>query len=143
MPKIVQAGIRMKLLAYAAGVALPLAFVGLVSVWAMSEATRHQLEDSIKKQAEITAVAFKQWLEAQRTPLAAVAAYVDEPPAGVDLPSTLALILKTRSQWAGLLVLNPAGETRLSQPRTSPSPSTEAARRILTRLRDEEWVVDV
>src|SRR5689334_25246459 len=79
MPKIVQAGIRMKLLAYAAGVALPLAFVGLVSVWAMSEATRHQLEDSIKKQAEITAVAFKQWLEAQRTPLAAIAAYVTKP----------------------------------------------------------------
>ena len=143
MPKIVQAGIRMKLLAYAAGVALPLALVGLVGVWAMSQATRHQLEDSIKKQAEITAVAFKQWLEAQRTPLAAVAAYVDEPPAGVDLPSTLALILKTRSQWAGLLVLNPAGETMLSQPPLSPSLSPEAARRILTRLHNEEWVVDV
>jgi signal transduction histidine kinase len=144
MPKIVQTGIRLKLLTYAAGVALPLAFVGLAGVWAMSQATRHQLEDSIKKQAEITAVAFKQWLEAQRTPLATVAAYVDEPPAaGLDLHSTFALIVKTRSQWAGLLVLNSAGETALAQPGTSPSLSSDAAKRILTRLRNQEWVVDV
>src|SRR5690242_13728232 len=85
MRKLVKGGIRLRLLSSAAGVALPLAFVGLAGVWAMSQATRHQLEESIKKQAEITAVAFEQWMEAQREPLATVAAYVDEQPAvGLD-----------------------------------------------------------
>src|ERR1044072_2039854 len=89
---MVKAGIRLKLLIYAAGIALPLAFVGLASVWAMSNATRYQLEDSIRRQAEITAVAFEQWMEAQREPLTTVASYLDEQPAdGLDFQNLFGL----------------------------------------------------
>lgn len=143
MRKVVKGGIRLKLLAYAAGIALPLAFVGLAGVWAMSQATRHQLEDSIKKQAEITAVAFEQWMEAQREPLETVAAYVDEQPAaGLDFHTIFGLIVKTRSHWVGLRVLDAAGETTLSQPPKSPPLSIEVANRLLTHLRGKEWAVD-
>ena len=139
----IKAGIRLKLLAYAAGIALPLAFVGLASVWDMSNATRYQLEDSISRQAEITAVAFEQWLEAQREPLTTVAAYLDQQPSGrLDFQNLFGLIVNARSHWIGLRVLNQSGDIKLSEPSNAPALSTDIASKILTQLHGREWVVD-
>ena len=139
----IKAGIRLKLLIYAAGIALPLAFVGFASVWAMSTATRYQLEDSIRRQAEITAVAFDQWLEAQREPLTTLATYLDKQPTdGLDFQNLFGLIVNTRSHWIGLRVLTQSGDIRLSEPSNAPALSTDVASRILIQLRDREWVVD-
>jgi signal transduction histidine kinase len=139
----VKAGIRLKLLIYAAGIALPLAFVGLAGVWAMWNATRYQLEDSIRRQAEITAVAFKQWLEAQREPLTAVADYLDEKPSrGIDYQDPLGFVVKTRSHWIGLRVLGPSGDMTLSEPSNAPPLSADVAKRVLAQAREREWVVD-
>lgn len=139
----VKAGIRLKLLIYAAGIALPLAFVGLAGVWAIWNATRYQLEDSIRRQAEITAVAFKQWLEAQREPLTTVADYLDEQSDGeVDLQNLLGFIVKTRSHWIGLRVLSPSGDMILSEPSNAPPLSADVAKRVLAQMGDREWVVD-
>jgi signal transduction histidine kinase len=143
MQQGIKAGIRLKLLIYAASIALPLALVGLTGVWAMWDATRHQLEDSITRQAEITAVAFEQWLEAQREPLMTVGDYLDEQPVEeVDLQDLLEFIVKTRSHWIGLRVVSPSGEMRLSQPANAPPLSAEVAKRILAQMQDREWVVD-
>jgi signal transduction histidine kinase len=139
----IKAGIRLKLLIYATGIALPLAFVGLASVWAMSNATRYQLEDSISRQAEITAVAFEQWLEAQREPLTTVAAYLDERPSGgPDFRNLFGLIVNTRSHWIGLRVLDQSGDIKLSEPSNAPALSADVASRILTEVHGREWVVD-
>ncbi|MEW6129506.1 MAG: ATP-binding protein [Acidobacteriota bacterium] len=136
-------GIRFKLLVYAAGVALPLALVGFVSLWAMSNATRDQLEDSIKLQAEITAVAFEQWLESQREPLTTVAANFDERPTPrLELQHLLDLVVTSRSHWIGLRILNSSGEVTISEPSNAPALSTDVANKILTQLRERKWVVD-
>lgn len=140
---MIKGGIRLKLLVYAAGIALPLAFVGLASVWAMSNATRYQLEDSIKRQAEITAVAFEQWLESQREPLTTVAAYLDaHPAAGLDFQNLFSLIVKTRTHWIGFRILSPESGLTLSAPPNAPPLSPDVGQRILAQLRDREWVVD-
>jgi signal transduction histidine kinase len=139
----IKGGIRLKLLIYATGIALPLAFVGLASIWAMSNAARYQLEDSMRRQAEITAVAFEQWLEAQKEPLTTVAAYLDEQPTDrLDFQNLFGLVVNTRSHWIGLRVLNRSGDIRLSEPSNAPALSTDVASRILIQLRDREWVVD-
>ena len=95
-------GFRLRLLSYGAGIALPLASAGLAGIWAVWEANRHQLEDSIRTQAEITAVAFEQWIEAQREPLTTFAAYLDEEP-DVDLhfQNPVGLTVNTRPHWGG------------------------------------------
>jgi signal transduction histidine kinase len=138
-----KAGIRLKLLIYAAGIALPLIIVGFVSVWAMSNATRDELEDSIKMQAEITAVAFEQWLESQRDPLTTVATNFDERPfAEPEFQRLLDLVVTTRSHWIGLRILSPSGDTVLSKPSNAPTLSTDVANKILTQLRERAWAVD-
>jgi signal transduction histidine kinase len=139
----VKAGIRLKLLMYATGIALPLVLVGLVSVWAMANATRDQLEDSIKMQAEITGVAFKQWIEAQRDPLTTVAVNADKPQtATLDFETLLDLMVTTHSHWIGLRIISPAGDVTLSKPSNAPPLSTDVANRILTLLRGRDWAVD-
>jgi len=143
MRKRLKGGIRLRLLSYAVGIALPLALVGLGGIWTMSNTAHRQLEDSIKKQAEITAVAFEQWLQGQRKPLNTLAGYIDEHPSrGPEFIQAFRLIAETRSYWAGLRVLSSGGQTDLVEPQNAPRLTDDVIRRVLRESRGKEWVVD-
>jgi signal transduction histidine kinase len=143
MLRVIKGGIRLRLLGYAAGVALPLAFVGLVGIQAMWDASRHQLDGSIRKQSEIAAVAFDQWLDAQREPLTTVAAYFAEQPApGPDFLRVLHLIVETRSHWVGLHVLGANGERLMALPASAPSLPAELAGSLSLQMQEREWAID-
>jgi signal transduction histidine kinase len=136
-------GIRFRLLIYAAGVALPLGLVGFFSIRAMFDSNRRQLDESIRMQAEIVAVAFDQWLDIQRESLATLAAFYNEQPrSAADLRNILLLSVKNRAHWAGIRVLSPAGKTIISEPQDVPNLSNEVARDLLVQVQRNEWAVE-
>jgi signal transduction histidine kinase len=136
-------GIRIRLLVLVAGVAIPIAYVGLVGIWAMWDASHRQLEDSIKNQAEIAGAAFEQWIEAQREPLATVAVlYRRHQEFAPDFIDILRLMATTRSHWLGLRIIDPSGRTVESQPPDAPSLQTDVAAALVRQLKGREWAID-
>ncbi len=69
-------GIRGRLLLLTLGIVIPLALVGVLALNRMWSTGRAQLDDSVKQQAELAAIAFERWVDAQRQPLITIAARV-------------------------------------------------------------------
>lgn len=139
----IKAGIRAQLVMLVIGVLIPLAFVGLIGIMAMWDANRHQLDDSIKKQAEIAAVSFEQWLDTQREPLTTVAAYfADRPTPSSDLLKMLRLIADTRPHWVGLHIVRADG-TMIVQPPDAPRLPDEFAVRFLPEAHSQTGTVSM
>jgi signal transduction histidine kinase len=136
----IKAGIHSQLVMLVIGVVIPLAFVGLIGIMAMWDANRHQLDDSIKKQAEIAAVSFEQWLDTQREPLATVAAYfADRPTPSSDLLKMLRLIADTRPHWVSLHIVRADGALIVQPPDAPKLPDGYAAK---TETVDMNWSRD-
>jgi signal transduction histidine kinase len=138
-----KAGIRARLLVLVVGVAVPIAYVGLVGIWAMWNVSRQQLDDSIENQAEIAGAAFEQWINAQREPLATVAArYAEHKRVDPEFLNTFRLSVTTRQHWLGLHIVNAEGETLASQPRNAPSLQPGIVDGLVRHLRGREWAID-
>jgi hypothetical protein len=58
--------IRGRLLALALGAVVPLVLLGLAMLWGVWGAKEQQLNESLEQQAELSAVVFDRWLDAQR-----------------------------------------------------------------------------
>src|ERR1043165_7992877 len=70
--------IRKRLLILAIGGVVPLLLVGLALLWSVWHAKQQQLNDGIAQQAELAAVLFDRWLDAQEQPLRTVAEYSNQ-----------------------------------------------------------------
>jgi signal transduction histidine kinase len=110
-------GIRGKLLLLAAGIAVPLVLVGALDLRNMWQLSRSQLNDSIKQQVELAAVALERWLDDQKKALDAVAAQAgDQDTRTPVIRDNLQNVLRTRPFWLDLRITNAAGTTIMSQP---------------------------
>jgi signal transduction histidine kinase len=110
-------GIRGRLLILAIGIAIPLAVVGVLDLRAMWRVNREQLDESVKQQAELAAVAFEHWVAAQRQPLTTVAAVVSERGLqSAEFRDNLRHVIETRPYWIDLQILNASGERLTTQP---------------------------
>ena len=78
--------IRGRLLALAIGGVVPLLIVGLTVLWVVWSGKQQQLNESLEQQAELAAVVFDRWLDAQYQPLITIASY---PPNHLNDPSAL------------------------------------------------------
>ena len=67
--------IRGRLLALAIGGVLPLLIVGLTVLWVVWSEKQNQLNDALEQQAELAAVVFDRWLDAQYQPLRTITSY--------------------------------------------------------------------
>src|ERR1041384_284537 len=67
--------IRKRLLILAIGGVVPLLLVGLALLWSVWHAKQQQLNNGMEQQAELAAVLFDRWLDAQEQPLRTVAEY--------------------------------------------------------------------
>ena len=139
-------GIRGRLLLLAVGVALPLALFGAAALNGAWEAGRAQLNDSIRQQAELAAVAFERWVDAQRQPLTTVSAMLEERGAAAtpSLADDLRLVVMTRPHWIDLRVVDAKGVVVGSHPaRDSDSapPSALVAHLLSESQSRGEWVV--
>ena len=116
-PEVINLGIRGRLLILAIGVAIPLAVVGVLDLREMWRVNREQLDESVKQQAELAAVAFEHWVDAQRQPLTTVAAAVSERGLqSAEFRENLRYIVATRPHWIDLQILNASGQSMVIQP---------------------------
>jgi signal transduction histidine kinase len=137
-------GIRGRLLLLAIGVAVPLVVVGAVGLRGLWNASRLQLDESILQQAELAAVAFERWVDAQRQPLATLAAMVEEQrehPAPA-FPESMRFTFATRPHWIDLHVMDAEGKSIAAQPAGREPPPPALIDHLLSETRQrDDWVV--
>lgn len=110
-------GIRGRLLALALGVGIPLAVVGLAGLQLMFSATRTQLDESLKNQAELAASAVERWILGQQQPLAIIARRASEHSKNGPLSrADLRFFASTRPHWKSIRVFDSNGATLITQP---------------------------
>ena len=99
--------IRGRLLALAIGGVFPLLIVGFTVLWVVWSEKQNQLNDALEQQAELAAVVFDRWLDAQYQPLRTIASY---PSSHLSDQSTLKANLRAalinRTHWIDLRVLD-------------------------------------
>lgn len=109
--------IRGRLLTLAIGSVVPLLIVGLIVLWAVWQGKQQQLNESLEQQAELAAVVFERWLDAQYQPLRTISAY---PPEHLSDPSSLEADLRAalieRPHWIDLRVVDPGANTIAKYP---------------------------
>ena len=109
--------IRGRLLALALGGVLPLLIVGLIVLGIVWTEKRQQLNESLEQQAELAAVVFDRWLDAQYQPLRTIASY---PPNHLNdksaLEENLEAALRNRTHWIDLRVLDASGKVVTTYP---------------------------
>ena len=137
-------GIRGRLLLLAIGVAVPLALVGALGLRGLWNASRLQLDDSIRQQAELAAVAFERWVDAQRQPLTTLAAMVEEQ-RGHSAPvfiESIRFTFVTRPHWIDLHVVDAGGKSIAAQPAGREPPPPALIDHLLSETRQrDDWVV--
>lgn len=110
-------GIRGRLLALALGAVVPLVLLGFAVLWVVWGAEEQQLDESLEQQAELAAVVFDRWLDAQRQPLITIASY----PAGhlrdaAALEADLRAVTNRRPHWIDVRVLDASGSVMATFP---------------------------
>jgi signal transduction histidine kinase len=109
--------IRGRLLALAIGGVLPLLIVGLIVLGIVWSQKQQQLNESLEQQAELAAVVFDRWLDAQYQPLKTIASYppnhLNDKPA---LEENLKATLRNRTHWIDLRVLDASGKIVATEP---------------------------
>ncbi|MFY9620612.1 MAG: ATP-binding protein [Pyrinomonadaceae bacterium] len=134
-------GIRGRLLLLTFGIAIPLAVIGILALNRMWSLGRAQLDDSVKQQAELAALAFDRWVDSQRQPLITIAAVAGQQ--GID-PSTANLRygMRTRRHWLGLDVVDASGRTLMSEPpKNQPPPPALVEYLLRETTRRDSWVL--
>jgi signal transduction histidine kinase len=137
-------GIRGRLLLLAFGVAVPLALVGAVGLRGLWNASRLQLDDSIQQQAELAAVAFERWVDAQRQPLTTLAAMIEEQKShpAPTFADSMRFTTSTRPHWIDLHVVDPEGKSVAAQPAGGEPPPSALVDHLLSETRQrDDWVV--
>ena len=128
--------IRGRLLTLAVGGVIPLLVVGLTLLWAVWGGKQQQLNEALEQQAELAAVVFDRWLDAQRQPLLTIASY---PPGRLHDPSALEAdlraVLVPRPYWIDLRVLDAGGRTVATHPADAASLPEGVAERLLAAAR--------
>lgn len=139
--------IRGRLLALALGGVLPLLIVGLIVLGIVWSQKQHQLNESLEQQAELAAVVFDRWLDAQYQPLRTIASY---PPDHFKdesaLEGNLRAALIHRSNWIDLRVLDVSGKVVSVYPASAEPLPADVAQRVLGEIRrgvqsvETDWV---
>ncbi|HEX7315000.1 MAG TPA: ATP-binding protein [Pyrinomonadaceae bacterium] len=120
-------GIRGRLLILAVVIAVPLALVGVADMRGVWRSNRAQLDEALRRQAELAAVAFERWTDAQRQPLTTLAFEAGELRSlrAPQLADHLRLTAQTRPYWIDARIIDRAGETIVARPvgREPPPPA--------------------
>src|SRR5919197_5474006 len=100
-------GIRGRLLILVLGIAVPMALVGFFNLSGAWQSNRTQLKESIKQQAELAAVAYGSWADAQQQPVTTLAAITGEQSLRSALLSgNMRYPVKTRPYWRDLHIVD-------------------------------------
>ena len=99
--------IRARLLALAIGGVVPLLIVSLVMLWLVWSEKQKQLNEALEQQAELSAVVFDRWLDAQYQPLRTIASFQQgRPNDRAVLTEVLKAARNNRTHWIDLRILD-------------------------------------
>src|ERR1043166_273185 len=125
--------IRDRLLALAIGGVLPLLIVSLVMLWVVWSEKQNQLNEALEQQAELSAVVFDHWLDAQYQPLRTVASFQQ---AHAQPQSAITEVLKAarnnRTHWIDVRVLDADAKVVASDPADAAGLPSSVVEKILT-----------
>ncbi|MCA1566028.1 MAG: HAMP domain-containing protein [Acidobacteria bacterium] len=129
-------GIRARLLVLAVGIAVPLALVGAADLRRVWQSNRSQLDESLKQRAELAAVAFERWIDAQRQPLLTLAAEAGEQSLrSPQLADHLRHTVQTRPYWIDARLIAEDGENLIAQPTDREPPAPALVNHLLSEVR--------
>jgi signal transduction histidine kinase len=136
-------GIRARLLVLAVGIAVPLALVGAADLRRVWQSNRTQLDESLKQRAELAAVAFERWIDAQRQPLATLAAEASEQSLrSPQLADHLRHTVQTRPYWIDASLVDQEGKTLIAQPPGRELPPRALTDHLLSEVRGRDsWAM--
>lgn len=136
-------GIRARLLVLAVVIAVPLALAGAADLRRVWQSNRSQLEESLKQQAELAAVAFERWIDAQRQPLVTLAAEAGEQSLrSPQLAEHLRLTVQTRPFWIDARLIDEAGDSIVAQPPGREPPPPALSDHLLSEIRRRDsWAI--
>jgi hypothetical protein len=134
-------GIRGRLLVLAVVVAVPLALLGAADMRGVWRSNRAQLDEALRQQAELAAVAFERWIDAQRQPLTTLATEAGEQ-RSPQLAEHLRLTAQTRPYWIDARFIDRAGETIVAQPPGREPPPPALTDYLLSRIHSRDsWAI--
>jgi signal transduction histidine kinase len=134
-------GIRGRLLLLTFGIAIPLAVIGILALNRMWNLGRAQLDDSVKQQAELAALAFDRWVDSQRQPLITIAAVAGQQKLNAS-DTNIQFVVSTRPYWLGIDVVDASGKMLLSEPREHEPPPIALVEYLLRETaRKDSWVL--
>jgi signal transduction histidine kinase len=135
--------IRGRLLALALGAVVPLVLLGLAVLWVVWGAKEQQLNESLEQQAELAAVVFDHWLDAQRQPLLTIASY---PPArladAAALEADLRAAAAPRPHWVDVRVLDAGGRVLAAHPANAEGLPPGVAERLLAEAHGAQTAIE-
>ena len=99
------------------GVAVPFMVTGFVGLYLVWTASRDKLDSSVREQAELVAVAFDHWIDAEQQPLIALAASEAGRPASQPLTEQeLRSVILAHPNWLALEARDAADRVVISHP---------------------------
>ena len=135
--------IRKRLLILAVGGVVPLLLVGLALLWSVWNAKEQQLNEGIEQQAQLAAVLFNRWLDAQGQPLRTVAEYSNQNRTDANqLQDALEAAMAPRPSWTDMRVLDAEGKVVAIQPTNAESLPAGLAERALAEAQRGGSVVE-
>ena len=128
--------IRGRLLALAIGGVLPLLIVGLTVLGIVWSEKQNQLNEGLEQQAELAAVVFDRWLDAQYQPLRTIASFPSNHLKDKSaLAETLKAVLIHRTHWIDLRVLDASGKVVAIEPAGAGNLPSGVAERLVGEAR--------
>jgi signal transduction histidine kinase len=128
--------IRGRLVALVIGAVVPLTAIGLVALWSVWGAKQERLDQALEQEAELAAVVFDRWLDAQRQSLVTIAASPPERRRDTAaLESDLAAAAAPRAHWVDVRALDAAGATLAAHPATAPALPEGLGERLVAEAR--------
>jgi signal transduction histidine kinase len=128
--------IRGRLLTLAIGGVVPLLIAGLMVLWAVWGGKQQQLNEALEQQAELAAVVFDRWIDAQHQPLRTIASYpVERFNDPTSLEADLKAALTPRPHWIDLRVVDASGRVLAMHPAGAEALPGGVADRLLQEAR--------
>jgi signal transduction histidine kinase len=129
------------LLALVLGAAVPLAALGLWGLRREWITSREHLNELVGQEAELAAVTFERWVDAQQQPLFTTAAATEQSISQKELQDELRFIMAPRPDWIDVRVLDASGSVVASEPVDAEPLPDSLWRQLVSDIRDHQGPV--
>lgn len=122
---------------------MPVLLVGLALLWSVWRSKEDQLNEGLEQQAELAAVLFDSWLNAQDQTLRTVAAFSSQHATNAHLiDEQLAAAMTPRPYWTDLRILDANGKTQVIRPSIADDLPSGLAERIMAETRRDVSLIE-